>query len=162
MEGIAATSSTTQAQGASAPGSILGKDDFLKLLVAQLKHQDPLNPMEDKDFMGQMAQFSSLEQLTNLSQAIGRLGFSSQVAQSVALIGRTVDYVVGSELRSGAVDSVAIVEGEIRVHVGGDEIAPADIRSVRGGGQGTSEAVVNAAAPSEPPPADAAEGGSAQ
>ena len=45
----------------------MGKDDFLKLFVAQLQHQDPMNPMEDSEFMGQMASFSTLEQITNMA-----------------------------------------------------------------------------------------------
>ena len=47
----------------------LGKDDFLKLFVAQLSHQDPMNPMNDQDMMGQMASFSQLEQITNMAAA---------------------------------------------------------------------------------------------
>ena len=59
---------TTQA---ATPGknAELGKDQFLKLFVAQLQHQDPMNPMQDQDFMGQMASFSTLEQVTNLATA---------------------------------------------------------------------------------------------
>ena len=56
----------------NSPGAQLGKDDFLKLLVAQLQNQDPSNPTDGTQFMGQLAQFSSLEQMTNVSQLDGR------------------------------------------------------------------------------------------
>ena len=57
-----------KAQGTAGSGS-LGTDDFLKLFVAQLQHQDPMNPMNDSEFMGQMASFSTLEQVSNLALA---------------------------------------------------------------------------------------------
>ena len=61
MSSVTPTASGTLGAAAAGtnPNAILGKDDFLKLLVTQLQHQDPMNPMDDKDFMGQMAQFSS-------------------------------------------------------------------------------------------------------
>src|SRR3954447_9141191 len=99
------TSATTPAASATTPTtnpkSILGKDDFLKLMVTQLQHQDPLNPTDDKDFMGQMAQFSSLEQTANMAQTLASMSSASQVSQGVSLIGRMVDWVDGKTQTSG-------------------------------------------------------------
>ncbi|MFP4453118.1 MAG: flagellar hook assembly protein FlgD [Desulfobacterales bacterium] len=71
----------------------LGKDDFLGLLVAQLKNQDPLNPSDPTEFTGQLAQFSSLEQMNNISQGIEDLGgIKDEIGRmsSLSLIGRSV------------------------------------------------------------------------
>jgi flagellar basal-body rod modification protein FlgD len=74
---------------------ILGKDDFLKILIAQLQNQDPSNPMDDREFIAQMAQFSSLEQMTNMNQAIQQF-VKSQSSQSLVqhseLIGKKVQW----------------------------------------------------------------------
>ncbi len=73
--------------------NILGRDAFLKLLVTQLQHQDPLNPTDSTEFTAQLAQFSSLEQLGNINDSLGNLQ-SSQTAsnnsQAVNFIGKTV------------------------------------------------------------------------
>ncbi|WZL74845.1 flagellar hook capping FlgD N-terminal domain-containing protein [Clostridiaceae bacterium 35-E11] len=61
-----------------AKNKALDKDTFLKLLVAQLRHQDPLNPMEDKEFVSQMAQFSSLEQIQNLNKTMQQMAGTNE------------------------------------------------------------------------------------
>lgn len=75
----------------------LGKDDFLKLLITQLSSQDPTNPVKDQDFIAQMAQFSSLEQMNNISQGIGKM----TNRQSFSLVGKIVsgpDFVTGENV----------------------------------------------------------------
>jgi flagellar basal-body rod modification protein FlgD len=99
--------------------NILGKDDFLKLLTTQLKHQDPLNPMEGTEFTAQLAQFSSLEQLNNINTSIEQLTASQtsmQNAQAVTLIGKTVR-AAGNvlDLRAGG-------EQEIHFSLEGDAV----------------------------------------
>ncbi|MBW1702547.1 MAG: flagellar hook assembly protein FlgD, partial [Deltaproteobacteria bacterium] len=78
----------------STPGdSTLGKDAFLNLLVTQLRHQDPLSPMESTQFTAQLAQFSSLEQLSSVNENLGILRIyqaSINNSQAVGFIGKTV------------------------------------------------------------------------
>src|SRR5690349_24859852 len=73
------------------PGTI-GKDDFLKLLVGQLQHQDPMQPADDSQFIGQMAQFSQLEQETNSAKSTDQIATQLGHATALSLIGRTVSY----------------------------------------------------------------------
>ncbi|WP_052366403.1 flagellar hook assembly protein FlgD [Geomicrobium sp. JCM 19055] len=80
---------------ATTESTMLGKDDFLKLLIAQLQNQDPLDPMDDREFIAQMAQFSSLEQMTNMNAAMQKLSNqqeSAALVQHSELIGKNVTY----------------------------------------------------------------------
>lgn len=107
----------------------LGKDEFLNLLVMQLKYQDPLAPLDDKEFIAQMAQFSALEQMKNMND-----GFQSFKAFS--LIGKYVvaqkeDDVTGElKMVSGEVESVKMSNGKTFVVVKGMEIRVDDISDV--------------------------------
>ncbi len=121
-----------QAQAPANPSSALGEDAFLKLLVAELRHQNPLDPMGGRDFMGQLAQFSTLEQIVALERTLEQVLFSTQVAQATALIGRLVTYErADGTTGEGRVDSVSFEQGgAIVLLVGEERVAPSAIRSV--------------------------------
>ena len=115
------------AQSREKPSADLGKDDFLKLMVGQLKNQDPLNPMEDKDFMGQMAQMSSLEQLTNMAK-----GMESE--RAFQLIGRDVTYTdpKTGAVGTGKVEKVVIEAGKPTLTIGGtSKVEPSSVTVVQ-------------------------------
>jgi len=84
----------------------MDKDDFLKILITQLTTQDPTQPMQDKDFIAQMAQFSSLEQMTNMATNFGKVSNVLSASQAVSTIGKTVEISVGGETIKGQVTSV--------------------------------------------------------
>jgi flagellar basal-body rod modification protein FlgD len=84
----------------------MGKDDFLKLLITQLSNQDPTSPMENTEFIAQMAQFSSLEQMTNMNQEFAKMNSMLVSSQAVATIGKTVDVSLGDTTTTGVVEAV--------------------------------------------------------
>ena len=110
----------------------MGKDAFLKLFVAQLQHQDPMNPMNDSEFMGQMASFSTLEQVSNLAAANERVASNLTSSSAIGLIGRTVSYVdENDQIHTGKVDKVTTAGGVPKLTVDGvDGIDPATITQV--------------------------------
>lgn len=83
----------------------LGKDDFLKLLIAQLSNQDPTSPMENTEFIAQMAQFSSLEQISNMNNEFSKLTATFNSSQAVSMIGKTVDLENGDVIVTGNVEA---------------------------------------------------------
>ena len=84
----------------------LDKNDFLKILITQLSHQDPTQPMDDKAFIAQMAQFSSLEQMTNMSEGLAKVATLVAKSQAVGLLGNAVEIANGGETVTGVVDAV--------------------------------------------------------
>ncbi len=95
----------SEGRGAT-PGASLDKNDFLKILMTQLTHQDPTQPLDDKEFVAQMAQFSSLEQITNMSDGLAKVASLLARSQAVSLLGSAVDVVNGDQTVSGIVDAV--------------------------------------------------------
>ncbi|MFE4521254.1 flagellar hook assembly protein FlgD [Cytobacillus firmus] len=87
--------SNYQSQSRKTGSDILGKDDFLKILMTQLQNQDPMNPMQDKDFIAQMATFSSLEQMTNMNKTMEKFVQANEQNQLISynqFVGKNVTW----------------------------------------------------------------------
>lgn len=91
---------TNQASTVSANKSALGKDDFLKLMISQLKNQDPLNPMDGTAYASQLAEFSSLEQLANLNTSI-KDSMNSNLLLTQSINNTMVATLIGKEAKIG-------------------------------------------------------------
>lgn len=91
---------------------VLGKDDFLQLLVAQLKNQNPLEPQSNEQFIAQMAQFTSLETLSSLDK-------NMQFAQAQSLIGKKVTLVDKQEVIDGTVEKAGFVDEKPKIFIDG-------------------------------------------
>ncbi|GMO53187.1 MAG: flagellar hook assembly protein FlgD [Termitinemataceae bacterium] len=91
----------------------LGKDDFLKLLLTQLSYQDPTKPMEDKEFIAQMAQFSSLEQMSNMAHDFSSLKQMLENSEANTVLGKGVEIIEGENIVRGTVGAVrrSVVDG---------------------------------------------------
>ena len=115
-----------------AANGMMGKNDFLKLFVAQLQHQDPMNPMQDSDFMGQMASFSTLEQVSNMATENAKIAQNLSSSTAIGLIGRTVTYTDADDVEhTGRVESVKTTDGKPSLTVGGVEnVDPSSITQV--------------------------------
>ena len=119
----------------TAPTNTLGKDAFLKLLVAQLKYQDPTAPTDSAQFMAQTAQFTQVEKLEEIAAAVTQSLTAQAVFGANSLVGRTVSWLGtdGTEL-SGTVTSAVFTTAGPVLNVGtdGTQIAMGDITAVRG------------------------------
>src|SRR5690606_18496979 len=107
----------------------LGKEEFLKILITQLQNQDPLSPVEDKEFIAQLAQFSTLEQMQNMT-------YDFNVMRGMDLIGRTVyaevyDNITGELIPvAGEVDSVILENGKLYLTIGEIDLTLDDVKMV--------------------------------
>ncbi|MEW6423394.1 MAG: flagellar hook capping FlgD N-terminal domain-containing protein [Bacillota bacterium] len=120
-----------QAAVPASPGT-LSKDAFLQLLVAQLKYQDPINPQGSEDFVNQLVQLSTVEQLYNLSQGMNRLLELSQLSEAVSLVGRVATVKGNDEsLLSGVVEKVGLAEGKIYLYIEGKAFELSQLTEVR-------------------------------
>ena len=122
---VGSTSKAATSATAVAPGGKMGKDEFLKLLVAQLKNQDPMNPSNGQEMAAQLAQFSSLEQLT-------------QIGSTLETQGGYLQGVIGSLATSGAQNAIGKPIVAYGNHVWVPEDGQASVRFTAGGSGGSA------------------------
>ena len=102
------------------PMKTLGQDEFLQLLVTQMRNQDPMKPMSDTEFIAQMAQFSNLEQTKEMGGDIAKLRQSTAFNQATALMGKQVRLLSGeSTFTKGIVTDLTVKDGEVSRIVNG-------------------------------------------
>jgi len=104
-------------EASTTSASSLGIQDFLRILTTQLNNQDPLKPMDNQQFVAQLAQFTSLQQTQQMNQKLDALLSIQAANQSVGLIGRSVDVQTASGQSSGRVTAFSFASGEPRMTV---------------------------------------------
>jgi flagellar basal-body rod modification protein FlgD len=122
--GVTATSiwSTKPTKSAKA-GDDMGKDDFMKLMLAQLQHQDPLKPMDDQAFIAQTAQFNALDEMTKLNKTLSAVLDSQQLAEASGMIGKVVSAAdKDGKAIKGAVTAASVSGGVAMLHIGATRI----------------------------------------
>ncbi len=152
ISGITDTAPTTDLGPVTESGEqTLGKDTFLKLLVAQLRYQDPLSPADSTQFMSQTAQFTSVEKLEEIAASMASLTKNDDLATIGNLVGKTVQhrdelgYLHEAKVTAGKVDPKGIV-----LVLGDREIRIEDVEAVLATGTPVSDPIV--AAPPAPDP----------
>ena len=118
VSGVGATDRTAQTETPSTVkrGDQLGKMEFLQLLVTQLRYQDPMNPMDDREFAAQLAQFTSLDKITEQTKW-------SKMTYGLGLVGQTVQYQAeDGGIATGVVKALRMVEGTPKLSLGDTEI----------------------------------------
>jgi flagellar basal-body rod modification protein FlgD len=130
----ASLSPNSSSAASSATGSGPGQTDFMKLLMAQMSHQDPSSPTNPTDYVTQMAQFTSVQNLNQLNQSLTSLLALQGLTQGISLIGKTVTYTnAAGKPATGTVASVAMVSGQPQLVVNGANVTLAQIQGIQAG-----------------------------
>lgn len=109
----------------------IGQDQFLQLLVAQLKNQDPLDPVSNQDFISQLATLNSVQGLQDLNASFGQMLKLQQLTQGSDLIGKTVSYTpTNGSQTTGTVSAVSVDNGSFVLKIGTDTVTLDQINNV--------------------------------
>lgn len=128
------TAPTGSGTAAKSPTDAMGSDTFLKLLVAQLKYQDPSKPADGTALLGQTAQFQMVEKLQQLSDQNTQLLSEQQASSAIALVGRTITYTDGGKTLSGVVGSVRLTPAGPLLAVGQTDVPLSSVTEISSAG----------------------------
>jgi flagellar basal-body rod modification protein FlgD len=127
-----APATTTKTVSTATNSTASDKDMFLKLLLAQMKYQDPMNPTDSTQYLSQMAQFTTVEKLGDMVDNTNSMLTTSQMQSALGMIGATVEYGVGDDKGSGLVSGITVVDGTPQLLVNGSTKVPlTDLTSVK-------------------------------
>lgn len=126
---VGATSQTSSSNSSAKTTSqeITG-EDFMTLLLTQLRNQDPLEPMKNEEFMSQLTQMNSLSALKSMDSNLKKMTTQSEMSEATSLIGKNVE--VSAKSINGIVTSVSFEDGNVMVQIGNQTVALSEITSV--------------------------------
>lgn len=115
----------------AAAASQINQDTYLQLLVAQIQNQNPLEPVSDTEFIGQLTQFNTLSSLQSLNASFDQMLKLQQLTQGADLIGKTVQYTdANGQVATGMVSRVLSTNGDINLNVNGVAVGLDQISAV--------------------------------
>ena len=129
---VSSTSSSTTSTSTTSTSGVLGQDAFLKLLICQMQNQDPLNPMDNTEYVSQLAQFTSLEQMQEMNSTMEDMNTTYNNTQATGMIGKTVKYTSSddSSVKTGIVSGVTFDDGEAKLKIGSDTVSLDEVTQV--------------------------------
>lgn len=117
--------------GLSSSSPALGRDDFLNLLLTQLRNQNPLEPISNSEFIGEMAQFSTLDAVQKLNTTMEQTLRAQQLVQGASLIGKEVEYLSGESTSRSVVQAVQVVDGQIELQTADAKVLLDQVSSIQ-------------------------------
>mgnify|MGYP005842153205 CR=1 FL=1 len=140
----------------------LGKQEFLMLLVAQLRNQDPLNPIKDREFIAQLAQLNALEQMQQVNETLSAMAELTTLGQVASFIGKQVSGLEKGTgaLVEGVVSRITVIDGNVLLEVGGKQVEVRDVVSIAEAPAATSTGEGSAlSSETTPAPSEGTDGG---
>lgn len=127
--GAAAINKTNQTQAKDS--TTFDGEAFMKLLLTQLKYQDPMNPMKDQEFMAQLAQMNTLSEMKKLNTNVEALSKAQALSEGAALLGKQVEALSDGRTVQGVVDQVRLNGKDILIGIGNSMVKLEDVQSVQ-------------------------------